>query len=90
MDKYKNEINNIIKKEDIITKDDCKDIKLFDVIEYNNKNYHCNKQKVFNEEGKLCGIILNKKIILYVENNKNFHKICEKYDFYKKSLLKKI
>ena len=86
----KNTDNVIIKKGDIITKEDCKQIKLFDVIEHNNIEYHCSKKRVFNEKGKLCGTILNKEIILYEENKNDYHKICEKYDFYKKSLLKKI
>ena len=81
----KNEINNtIIKKGDIITKEDCKKIKLFDVVEHNDKKYHCDKKRVFNEEGKLCGIISDKKIILYEESKDNFHKVCKKYYFYKK------
>lgn len=81
---------DIIKKGDIITKEDCKKIKLFDVIEYNDKYYHCSKTKIFDEKGKLCGILLNKKIILYENNKNNYKEEHKKYEIYKNSLLKKL
>jgi hypothetical protein len=64
------------KNDSIITKSI---IKIYDVVEYNNKTYHCYKNKIYNNDKKLCGLINNKKIIIFDKDTCEINNINNKY-----------
>ena len=66
-------------------------VKIYDIIEVDKKTYHCRKNKIFENNGKLCGFIKDKQIIIYKNNALNFsesvNEINEKYLKSRQSIL---
>lgn len=68
-------------------------VKTYDIIEINKKTFHCRKEKIFENNGKLCGFIKGKDVIIYKKNIcdivESIEKINEKYTNSRQSILNK-
>jgi hypothetical protein len=56
-----------------------KKCKIYDVIEKNKITYHCYKNKVYDDNKQLCGLILNKKFVIFEDEIKKIKDINDKY-----------
>ncbi len=73
------------KKDDsIITKNI---VKIYDVVEHNGTTYYCYKNKIYDNNKKLCGLINNKELRIFTTNAKGTENINKKYLGLKKNLI---
>jgi hypothetical protein len=48
-------------------------VKIYDIIEYKENTYYCHKNKIYNKDKKLCGLIIDDETRMFDEDMNNIN-----------------